>query len=58
MIGYGYWGPNLLRNLVAHGGVEVVGVVESKVEIQIVRRASSQGAGQVVDSLGPYMLRC
>ena len=34
------------------------GVVESKVEIQIVRRASSQGAGQVVDSLGPYMLRC
>lgn len=34
------------------------GVVESKVEIQIVRRASAQSTGQVVDSLGPYMLRC
>ena len=37
---------------------DVAGVVESKVEIQIVRRASAQSTGQVVDSLGPYMLRC
>lgn len=29
LVGYGYWGPNLLRNLVQHGGFEVVGVVDS-----------------------------
>ena len=34
------------------------GVVESKVEIQIVRRAKAADAGQVVDSMGPYFLRC
>ena len=34
------------------------GVVESKVEIQIVRRTSAQSTGQVVDTLGPYLLRC
>lgn len=34
------------------------GVVESKVEIQIVRRTSAQSGGQVVDTLGPYFLRC
>lgn len=28
LIGYGYWGPNLLRNLVAQANAEVVGVVE------------------------------
>src|SRR4051812_15310674 len=32
LIGYGYWGPNLLRNLVAHGGVELAGVVEAKAD--------------------------
>lgn len=34
------------------------GVAESKVEIQIVRRAKASDAGQVVDSMGPYFLRC
>ena len=34
------------------------GVAESKVEIQIVRRAKANDAGQVVDSMGPYYLRC
>jgi hypothetical protein len=35
------------------------GVVESKVEIQVVRKAKPQdSAGQVVDSMGPYLLRC
>ena len=34
------------------------GVAESKVEIQIVRRAKAGDAGQVVDSMGPYFLRC
>jgi hypothetical protein len=35
------------------------GVVESKVEIQVVRKAKAQdSAGQVVDSMGPYLLRC
>ena len=34
------------------------GVAESKVEIQIVRRAKASDAGQVVDSMGPYSLRC
>ena len=29
LVGYGYWGPNLLRNLVSHGGFEVVGVAEA-----------------------------
>ncbi len=28
LIGYGYWGPNLLRNLISHGGFNVVGIVE------------------------------
>ena len=32
MIGYGYWGPNLLRNLAAHGGCEIIGVVDAKPE--------------------------
>ncbi len=30
LVGYGYWGPNLLRNLVHHGGFTVVGVVDEK----------------------------
>ncbi len=35
------------------------GVVESKVEIQVVRKAKAQdSAGRVVDSMGPYLLRC
>jgi hypothetical protein len=34
------------------------GVVESKVEIQVVRRVKANDAGQVVDSMGPYFLRC
>jgi hypothetical protein len=35
------------------------GVVESKVDIQIVRKTSAKDAtGQVVDSMGPYLLRC
>jgi hypothetical protein len=34
------------------------GVSSSRVEIQVVRRASSNSAGQVVDSLGPYLLHC
>ncbi len=34
------------------------GVAESKVEIQIVRRAKASDGGQVVDSMGPYFLRC
>jgi len=34
------------------------GVVESKVEIQVVRHAKPNDAGQVVDSMGPYFLRC
>lgn len=29
LIGYGYWGPNILRNLKAHGGFEVCGVVDA-----------------------------
>ena len=34
------------------------GVAESKVEIQIVRHAKANDVGQVVDSMGPYFLRC
>jgi hypothetical protein len=34
------------------------GVVESRVEIQIIRRSAAQSNGQVVDTLGPYFLRC
>ena len=34
------------------------GVVESKVEIQVVRRAKGNEAGQVMESMGPYLLRC
>jgi hypothetical protein len=34
------------------------GVSSSRVEIQVVRRAGSNSAGQVVDSLGPYLLHC
>ncbi len=34
------------------------GVVESKVEIQVVRHTKPNDAGQVVDSMGPYFLRC
>lgn len=34
------------------------GVVGSQVEIQILRRSGVAAAGQVVDSLGPYQLRC
>ncbi len=29
LVGYGYWGPNLLRNFVAHPGAEVIGVIEA-----------------------------
>jgi predicted dehydrogenase len=29
LVGYGYWGPNLLRNLVNQRGFEVIGVVDT-----------------------------
>lgn len=32
LVGYGYWGPNLLRNLVHHGGFEVAGIVDARDE--------------------------
>src|SRR5688572_28859456 len=32
LIGYGYWGPNLLRNLVAQSDAEVVCVIEGNKE--------------------------
>ncbi|HEU5285977.1 MAG TPA: hypothetical protein VFU20_05645 [Sphingomicrobium sp.] len=34
------------------------GVVSSEVEIQVLRRATATGLGQVVDTRGPYQLRC
>lgn len=34
------------------------GVVESKVEIRVVRHTKPNDAGQVVDTMGPYFLRC
>ena len=34
------------------------GVSSSRVEIQVVRRAASNSAGEVVDSMGPYLLHC
>lgn len=34
------------------------GVNNSRVEIQVVRRAGANSEGQVVDSLGPYLLHC
>jgi predicted dehydrogenase len=34
LIGFGYWGPNLLRNLVFHGGYDVVGVAELNGELR------------------------
>lgn len=34
LIGYGYWGPNLLRNLVSNGGFRVVGVAELNNELR------------------------
>lgn len=35
-----------------------VGVTGSNIEIQILRRANATAMGQVVDSRGPYQLRC
>ena len=34
------------------------GVSSSRVEIQVVRRAAANSEGQVVDSMGPYLLHC
>ena len=34
------------------------GVVRSEVQIEVLRKPSSSGAEQVVDTLGPYNLRC
>ena len=34
------------------------GVSSSKVEIEVVRRAAANSEGQVVDSMGPYLLHC
>jgi hypothetical protein len=34
------------------------GVNNSRVEIQVVRRAGTNSAGQVVDTMGPYLLHC
>ena len=34
------------------------GVTGSKIEIQVVRTAGAASAGQVVDTRGPYLLRC
>lgn len=32
LIGYGYWGPNILRNLVAHPSIDVAVVADQEVE--------------------------
>jgi predicted dehydrogenase len=34
LIGYGYWGVNLLRNMLVHPGIEVVGMVERNVDLR------------------------
>jgi predicted dehydrogenase len=38
IIGFGYWGPNLVRNFMAHGGTEVVSVADqSAARLQVVQ---------------------
>jgi len=40
LIGYGYWGPNLLRNFKSHGDFEVKTVVDSKdLRLQLVNKS-------------------
>lgn len=34
------------------------GVVASRIEIEVVQRSGASGAGQVVETLGPFQLRC
>lgn len=35
LVGYGYWGPNVLRNLMSHPVIEVVGLADSNSEARI-----------------------
>jgi len=34
------------------------GVVRSEVQIEVLRKPNASGADQIVDTLGPYNLRC
>jgi predicted dehydrogenase len=45
LVGYGYWGPNLLRNLVSNQSFDVIGVIDSKTErLQDAKRISPRSA--------------
>ena len=46
LIGYGYWGPNLLRNLQASGRFEVKAIAEPESErLELARRAAPGASG-------------
>ncbi|HYL89197.1 MAG TPA: Gfo/Idh/MocA family oxidoreductase, partial [Burkholderiales bacterium] len=46
LIGYGYWGPNLLRNLQASGRFEVRAIAEPESErLELARRAAPGASG-------------
>jgi predicted dehydrogenase len=35
LVGYGYWGPNLLRNFSKHPNCEMLAVVEKRSEVHV-----------------------
>jgi predicted dehydrogenase len=35
LVGYGYWGPNLLRNFSKHPNCEMVAVVEKRSDVHV-----------------------
>jgi predicted dehydrogenase len=50
LIGYGYWGPNLLRNLNASGRFEVKAIAEPERERLELARRVAPGASRHVDA--------
>jgi predicted dehydrogenase len=57
LIGYGYWGPNLLRNLAMAPQFKVVAVAEQKAEARG-RVARAYPAVHVVEDAGDLLARC
>ena len=51
VIGYGYWGPNLVRNFAELDGVRVVGVADARAERRAAAAARYPGVSATADAL-------
>ncbi|HZQ01766.1 MAG TPA: Gfo/Idh/MocA family oxidoreductase, partial [Reyranella sp.] len=51
IVGYGYWGPNLLRNFAANGNFEVVALADRRPEARAAAQRAVRGLRCYEDGL-------